>query len=129
MGTKLIINEFIAYTQLGPMVSANALQPKSIIIATFALCGFANFSSIAMLVGGIGEMIPERKHELAKLGFPAMICGTLASYLSASLAGIFYLHPDSRLNESFMLPMTIMLFAALVIIVFNMIHARRGQSG
>lgn len=128
MGTKLIINEFIAYTQLGPMVSANALQPKSVIIATFALCGFANFSSIAMLVGGIGEMIPERKHELAKLGFPAMICGTLASYLSASLAGIFYLRPDSKLDDSAVLPTVIMLIAVAVIVIYNIVHARRNQS-
>ena len=94
MGTKLVINEFVAYSQMTPMIDAGSLDPKSIIIATFALCGFASFASVAMLIGGISEMIPERKHELAKLGIPAMICGTLASYLSATLAGILYIHPE-----------------------------------
>jgi CNT family concentrative nucleoside transporter len=66
------------------------MQPKSIIIASFALCGFANFSSIAIQVGGIGELAPERRSDLARLGFRALLCGTLASYLSATLAGIMY---------------------------------------
>ncbi len=119
MGTKLIINEFVAYSQLGPMIEAGSMSPKSILIATFALCGFANFSSVAMLIGGISEMVPERKHELAKLGIPAMICGTLASYLSATLAGILYLQPGSSLNNSIMLPVIVMLMTVAIIIVFN----------
>jgi CNT family concentrative nucleoside transporter len=120
MGTKLVINEFVAYSQMIPMMDAGSLSPKSIIIATFALCGFANFASVAMLIGGISEMVPERKHELAKLGIPAMICGTLASYLSATLAGILYIRPESSLNDSLLLPLTVMTVSVLVIAVFNM---------
>jgi CNT family concentrative nucleoside transporter len=59
------------------------------LVVSFALCGFANFSSIAIQVGGIGELAPERRTDLARLGFKALICGTLASYLSATLAGLF----------------------------------------
>ncbi|HPA86519.1 MAG TPA: nucleoside transporter C-terminal domain-containing protein [Bacteroidales bacterium] len=88
MGTKMVINEFVAYTDLAPMIQQGLLSPKSIIIASFALCGFANFSSIAIQLGGIGAMVPSRKADLARLGFKAMICGTMASYISASLAGI-----------------------------------------
>jgi CNT family concentrative nucleoside transporter len=88
MGTKMVINEFVAYTGLAPMIAANSLSPKAIVIASFALCGFANFSSIAIQIGGIGAMAPTRKADLARLGFKAMLCGTMASYISASLAGI-----------------------------------------
>ena len=88
MGTKMVINEFVAYTDLSPMIQAGALQAKSIVIASFALCGFANFSSVAIQLGGIGALVPNRKADLAKLGLKAMICGTMASYISASLAGI-----------------------------------------
>ncbi len=88
MGTKMVINEFVAYSDLSPMIQQGALSAKSIVIASFALCGFANFSSIAIQLGGIGAMVPNRKADLAKLGFKAMICGTMASYISASLAGI-----------------------------------------
>jgi CNT family concentrative nucleoside transporter len=88
MGTKMVINEFVAYSQLTPMIGGNTLSPKSIIIASFALCGFANFSSIAIQVGGIGELAPSRRADLARLGFRALLCGTLASYLSATIAGM-----------------------------------------
>jgi len=88
MGTKMVINEFVAYSDLSPMIRQGALSAKSIVIASFALCGFANFSSIAIQLGGIGVMVPNRKADLARLGFKAMICGTMASYISASLAGI-----------------------------------------
>lgn len=88
MGTKMVINEFVAYSDLTPMMQQGVLSAKSIVIASFALCGFANFSSIAIQLGGIGVLIPHRKADLAKLGFKAMICGTMASYISASLAGI-----------------------------------------
>lgn len=88
MGTKMVINEFVAYSQLSPMIAGQTLQPKTIVIISFALCGFANFSSIAIQVGGIGELAPERRSDLARLGFRALICGTLASYLSATIAGI-----------------------------------------
>ncbi len=88
MGTKMVINEFVAYSDLSPMIEQGVLSAKSIVIASFALCGFANFSSIAIQLGGIGTLVPERKADLAKLGFKAMICGTMASYISAALAGI-----------------------------------------
>ena len=88
MGTKMVINEFVAYSDLTPMMQQGVLSAKSIVIASFALCGFANFSSIAIQLGGIGTLVPNRKADLARLGFKAMICGTMASYVSASLAGI-----------------------------------------
>jgi len=88
MGTKLVINEFVAYSNLSPMIASGLLSKKSIVIVSFALCGFANFSSIAIQVGGIGELAPNRRADLAKLGFKALICGTLASYLSATIAGL-----------------------------------------
>ena len=88
MGTKMVINEFVAYSDLAPMIQQGFLSAKSVVIASFALCGFANFSSIAIQLGGIGVLVPERKADLAKLGFKAMLIGTMASYISASLAGI-----------------------------------------
>jgi CNT family concentrative nucleoside transporter len=88
MGTKMVINEFVAYSDLSPMIQQGILSAKSAIIASFALCGFANFSSIAIQLGGIGALVPERRSDLAKLGFQAMICGTMASYISACLAGM-----------------------------------------
>ncbi len=88
MGTKMVINEFVAYLDMSQLMKAGALQPKTILIVSFALCGFANLSSIAIQVGGIGQLAPERRTDLAKLGFKALICGTLASYLSATLAGM-----------------------------------------
>jgi concentrative nucleoside transporter, CNT family len=88
MGTKLVINEFVAYLDLAALLKDGALQPKTITIVTFALCGFANFSSIAIQVGGIGELAPSRRKDLSELGFKALLCGTLASYLSATIAGI-----------------------------------------
>ena len=86
MGTKMVVNEFVAYIELVKIKST--LDPKTIAITSFALCGFANFSSIAIQVGGIGELVPSRRSDLAKLGFKALICGTLASYMSATLAGL-----------------------------------------
>lgn len=86
MGTKMVVNEFVAYLDLVKM--KQNLDPKTIAITSFALCGFANFSSVAIQIGGIGELAPSRRKDLAKLGFKALICGTLASYLSATLAGL-----------------------------------------
>ncbi len=88
MGTKMVINEFVAYSDLSPMIQNSVLSTKSIVIASFALCGFANFSSVAIQLGGIGAIAPTRKADLARLGLKAMLCGTMASYISASLAGI-----------------------------------------
>jgi CNT family concentrative nucleoside transporter len=86
LGTRMVLNEFIAYAQLGPLKAT--LSPVSFTIATFALCGFANVSSVGIQIGGIGALAPERKHDLARLGFRAMIAGTLANFLSATLAGM-----------------------------------------
>jgi CNT family concentrative nucleoside transporter len=88
LGTKFAVNEFVAYSDLTPMMAAKLLEPKTITIVSIALCGFANFSSIAIQVGGIGELAPTRRADLASLGFKALICGTMASYLSATVAGI-----------------------------------------
>jgi concentrative nucleoside transporter, CNT family len=88
LGTKLAVNEFVAYSDLSGMISKGILSAKTITIVSIACCGFANFSSIAIQVGGIGELAPNRRADLAKLGFKALICGTLASYLSATIAGI-----------------------------------------
>lgn len=86
MGTKMVINEFVAYLDMVKL--KDTLDHKTIVITSFALCGFANFSSIAIQVGGIGELAPTRRADLARLGFKALICGTLASYMSATLAGL-----------------------------------------
>ncbi|HEY9680996.1 MAG TPA: nucleoside transporter C-terminal domain-containing protein [Drouetiella sp.] len=91
MGEKMVINEFVAYTELSSMLkglSETHISPHAETIATFALCGFANLSSIAIQVGGIGEIAPSRRGDLARLGVKALICGTMASYLSATLAGL-----------------------------------------
>ena len=90
LGTRLVSNEFVAYLQLGELKAAGEMGPKSIFLATFALCGFANFSSIGIQIGGIGALAPERRGDLAELGVKAMIGGTIASLLSASIAGIFF---------------------------------------
>jgi concentrative nucleoside transporter, CNT family len=88
MGTKMVINEFVAYLDLVKI--KDTLSPKTLAITSFALCGFANFSSIAIQVGGISELAPSRRADLAKLGFKALICGTLASYMSATIAGLLF---------------------------------------
>jgi CNT family concentrative nucleoside transporter len=86
LGTRMVLNEFVAFVDLGKVRAA--LDPRSFVIATFALCGFANLSSIAIQIGGIGGLAPSRKSDLAKLGFKAMIVGTLANFMSACIAGI-----------------------------------------
>jgi CNT family concentrative nucleoside transporter len=86
LGTRMVLNEFIAYAQLGPMKAQ--LDPRSFTIASFALAGFANFSSVGIQLGGIGALVPERKRDLARLGLRAMLAGTLANFLSATIAGI-----------------------------------------
>ena len=85
LGTRMALNEFVAYAKLGGMQST--LDPKSFTIATFALCGFANFSSIGIQIGGIGALAPTRRHDLARLGFRAMLAGTLANFVTATIAG------------------------------------------
>jgi CNT family concentrative nucleoside transporter len=85
LGTRMALNEFVAYSQLGPLKAS--LDPRSFTIATFALCGFANFSSIGIQIGGIGALAPTRRHDLARLGIRAMLAGTLANFVTATIAG------------------------------------------
>jgi CNT family concentrative nucleoside transporter len=87
LGIRMAANELVAFTQLGPM--KGALDPRSFTIATFALCGFANFSSIGIQIGGIGALAPNKRSELAKLGIRAMLAGTMANLMSASIVGMF----------------------------------------
>jgi concentrative nucleoside transporter, CNT family len=86
LGTRMVLNELIAYGKLGTMKAV--LDPRSFTIATYALCGFANFSSIGIQIGGIGALAPNKKNELARLGIRAMLAGTMANLMSASIAGI-----------------------------------------
>jgi len=86
LGTRMVLNEFIAFLRLGELKAT--LDPRSFVISTFALCGFANFSSIAIQIGGIGALAPNRKSDLARLGVRAMLAGTMANFMSACIAGI-----------------------------------------
>jgi CNT family concentrative nucleoside transporter len=86
LGTRMVLNEFVAFLQLGPIKAQ--LDPRSFTIATYALCGFANFSSIAIQIGGIGALAPSRKSDLARLGLKAMAAGTMANFMSACIAGM-----------------------------------------
>jgi CNT family concentrative nucleoside transporter len=86
LGTRLVLNEFVAFLKLGPMRSQ--LDPRSFTIATYALCGFANFSSIAIQIGGIGALAPNRKSDLARLGLRAVAAGSMANFMSACIAGM-----------------------------------------
>ncbi len=86
LGTRTVLNEFIAYSQLGPLKAS--LDPKSFTIATYALCGFANFGSIGIQIGGIGALAPERRNDLARLGFRALVAGTFANFMTACIAGM-----------------------------------------
>ena len=88
MGTKLSINEFVAYLDMRQMMADGVLSEKSKWIASFALCGFANFASVGIQIGGISALCPERRKDIASLGLRAMFAGTLASYMSAAIAGI-----------------------------------------
>jgi CNT family concentrative nucleoside transporter len=86
LGTRMVLNEFVAFAQLGTM--KDALDPRTFAIATFALCGFANFSSIGIQIGGIGALAPEQRDQLAKFGIRAMLAGTMANLMSAAIVGI-----------------------------------------
>ena len=88
LGTRMVLNELVAFSILGPQ--RGLLDPRSFTIATFALCGFANFSSIGIQIGGIGALAPNRKGDLARLGVRAMLAGTMANLMSASIAGMLY---------------------------------------
>src|SRR5271157_3632305 len=86
MGTKLVLNEFVAFSMLSPL--KGHIAERSFTIATYALCGFANFSSIGIQIGGIGALAPTRKQDLARMGFRALLAGTLANYMAAAIAGL-----------------------------------------
>jgi CNT family concentrative nucleoside transporter len=87
IGQKMVVNEFVAYLNFIELKESLSAQSQAII--TFALCGFANFSSIAILMGGVGALAPTRRTEIAQLGLKAVIAATLANLMSAALAGIF----------------------------------------
>ncbi|AEM49987.1 MULTISPECIES: NupC/NupG family nucleoside CNT transporter [Stenotrophomonas] len=92
IGQKVVINEFVAYTELSQIVNGQvagvSLSEEGRLIATYALCGFANFSSIAIQIGGIGGLAPERRHDLAKFGLRAVLGGTIATFMTATIAGV-----------------------------------------
>jgi CNT family concentrative nucleoside transporter len=88
LGTRMVLNELVAFSMLGPQ--RGVLDPRSFTIATFALCGFANLSSIGIQIGGIGALAPNRRGDLARLGLRAMLAGTMANLMSASIAGMLY---------------------------------------
>lgn len=90
LGQKMVINEFVAYYDLGTMKAAGLLSEKSVLIATYALCGFANFSSIAIQIGGTGGMAPSRQADISRLGLRAMIAATLATLMTATIAGALF---------------------------------------
>ncbi len=87
LGQKMVINEFVAYLSLADMKTAGLLSEKSIIISTYAICGFANFSSIAIQIGGIGGMAPDRQGDLSRLGIKALFAASLATMMSGTIAG------------------------------------------
>ncbi len=88
LGTKTIINEFVAYHALGELVEAGNLEPRSVVIASYALCGFANFGSLAILLGGIEGIAPERRHEVARLGLRSILSGSLTTFMTACIVGM-----------------------------------------
>ena len=88
IGTRAVLNEFVAYTELGRLAHAGAVSTRTLAIATFALCGFANIGSVGMQIGGIGALIPSRRNELARLGMRAMLAGTIANLMSASIVSM-----------------------------------------
>jgi CNT family concentrative nucleoside transporter len=88
LGIKTVVNEFVAYIQFSGTLADTNLAPRSIVITTYALCGFANFSSIAIQIGGIGGIAPSRRSDLARIGLRAMVAGSLAAFMTATIAGM-----------------------------------------
>jgi CNT family concentrative nucleoside transporter len=88
LGIKTVVNEFVAYIQFSGTLADTNLSPRSIVITTYALCGFANFSSIAIQIGGIGGIAPSRRSDLARIGLRAMVAGSLAAFMTATIAGM-----------------------------------------
>ena len=87
MGTKTVLNEFIAYVDLAKLPDGT-LSPQSRLIMTYALCGFANFGSLGILIGGMGSMVPERRHEIVSLGLRSILAGTMATCMSGAVVGM-----------------------------------------
>ncbi len=88
LGTKTVLNEFLAYSDMKAMIDAGTLSPRSVTIATYALCGFANPGSLGILIAGLAGLVPERRKEITQLGLKALIAGTLAVFMTACIAGI-----------------------------------------
>jgi len=88
LGVKTVLNEFIAYQELAGLSAAGALSPRSVAISSYALCGFANFGSLAILLGGLGSLVPSRREEIARFGMRSVVAGTLGSFLTACVAGM-----------------------------------------
>jgi CNT family concentrative nucleoside transporter len=88
LGIKTVLNEFLAYLDLSALMQEGALQPRSVMIASYALCGFANFGSLAILLGGIGGLAPSRRGEVAELGLRSILSGSLATFMTACVAGM-----------------------------------------
>ena len=99
VGQKIVINEFVAYLQLADIVNCKtpglALTNQGALIATYALCGFANFSSIAIQIGGIGGLAPSRRQDLARFGLRAVLGGSIATFMTATIAGVIYVLQSS----------------------------------
>jgi CNT family concentrative nucleoside transporter len=89
MGTSVVATEFVAYLDLSKLIEAKTISPHASTIAIYALCGFANLPSIAIQIGGLGAMAPERRGDLARLGLRAMIAGALACWMTGAIAGVF----------------------------------------
>ena len=88
LGVKTVLNEFLAYQELGAAIAENRITPRSAVIASYALCGFANFGSLAILLGGIGGMAPDRRPEVARMGLRSILAGSLATFMTACIAGV-----------------------------------------
>jgi len=88
LGLKTVLNEFLAYQDLAQQIAAGAISERSAVIASYGLCGFANFGSLAILIGGMGGMAPSRRGEIAALGMRSILAGTLASAMTGAVAGL-----------------------------------------
>jgi CNT family concentrative nucleoside transporter len=89
LGTKIAVNEFVAYSELARVASEGALSERSRLMAAYALCGFANFASVGIQIGGISPLAPERRADLSRLALRAMLGGACASWMTATIAGMF----------------------------------------
>ena len=100
LGTKVFVNELVAYSQLAKLIQSDRLHPKSVVIATYALCGFSNFGSIGIQLGGLGSLVsPEKRKILSKLVFNSMVAGNTACWMTACIAGLFYTSSSQNIGE------------------------------